>query len=61
MPVEHLWQWLREDVIYHTGYDHPEQLIAQVKSFQQFINAQPHQVADRLGSITSRDLGIERW
>lgn len=21
MPVEHLWQWLREDVTYHTCYD----------------------------------------
>ncbi|MHC5932560.1 transposase, partial [Nostoc sp.] len=20
MPVEHLWQWLREDVTYHTCY-----------------------------------------
>lgn len=25
MPVEHLWQWLREDVTYHTCYQQPEE------------------------------------
>ena len=28
MPVEHLWQWLREDVTYHTCYETKEDLIA---------------------------------
>jgi transposase len=48
MPVEHLWQWLREDVTYHTCYTSKADLIEQVKSFEQQINAQPISLADRL-------------
>jgi hypothetical protein len=39
MPVEHLWQWLREDITYHTCYDQKADLIAQVDRFQHRINA----------------------
>lgn len=48
MPVEHLWQWLREDVTYHTCYACEVDLMEQVKSFEQQINAQPISLADRL-------------
>ena len=48
MPVEHLWQWLREEVTYHACYDHEIKLIAQVQAFEQFVNAKPTAVADRL-------------
>lgn len=48
MPVEHLWQWLREDVTYHTCYEHKRDLIEQVGRFEQRINASPNDVADRL-------------
>ena len=48
MPVEHLWQWLREDVTYHACYDQKAELIAQVNRFQQRINADPIAIADRL-------------
>jgi transposase len=48
MPVEHLWQWLREDVTYHTCYDKKAELIAQVECFQHRINAEPNAIADRL-------------
>jgi len=48
MPVEHLWQWLREEVTYHFCYDKPDKLIAQVETFTNAINAHRHQVADRL-------------
>ena len=48
MPVEHLWQWLREDVTYHTCYDTKADLIQQVECFQQRINADPNTLADRL-------------
>jgi transposase len=27
MPVEHLWQWLREDVTYHTCHNSEAELI----------------------------------
>lgn len=53
MPVEHLWQWLREDVTYHACYDHESKLIAQVESFEQSVNATPTAVADRLWTKTS--------
>jgi transposase len=48
MPVEHLWQWPREDVTDHTCYDKPSQLIRQVVGFEQRINAVPLTLADRL-------------
>jgi transposase len=48
MPVEHLWQGLREDVTYHICYNSREELMAQIEHFQQEINAIPYAVADRL-------------
>ena len=52
MPVEHLWQWLREDVTYHTCYEREVDLIAQVKQFEDRINAEPNEIADRLRVTT---------
>jgi transposase len=60
MPVEHLWQWLREDVTYHTSYDSKEKLIAEVDCFQQHINSNPLQIADRLWTKTSLDFEQEK-
>jgi len=48
MPVEHLWQWLREDVTYHTCYPSQVDLIQAVSLFQQHINLEPISLADRL-------------
>ena len=31
MRVEHLWQWLREAVTYHTCYDRRDELIAPIE------------------------------
>jgi hypothetical protein len=45
--------WLREDVTYHTCYDHKSKLIAQVAVFEKNINAMPTAVADRLWTKTS--------
>ena len=55
MPVEHLWQWVREDVTYHACYDSREELMAQLEQFQQEINATPYAVADRLWVKTHLD------
>ncbi len=55
MPVEHLWQWLREDVTYHACYHDQAKLIAQVATFEKTINATPNAVADRLWTKTSID------
>ena len=52
MPVEHLWQWLREDVTYHTCYDKKADLSAQVEDFQRRINADSLDIADRLWVTT---------
>jgi transposase len=37
-PVEHLWQGVREDVTYHTGYDRREEWIAHLEQLQQELN-----------------------
>ena len=60
MPVEHLWQWLREDVTYHTCYDRKSQLIEQVLQFQQRINSYPFELADRLWVSTHLDPQVEK-
>jgi hypothetical protein len=48
MPVEHLWQWLREDVTYQTCYESKEDLIRAVSLFQERINLDLNAIADRL-------------
>lgn len=52
MPVEHLWQWLREDVTYHTCYEKEADLIEQVERFEKRMNADPIALADRLWGTT---------
>ncbi len=55
MPVEHLWQWLREDVTYHTCYESQKELIDAVADFQHQINNTPIAVsAPRSGSLRDR-------
>ncbi|MCY7408057.1 MAG: IS630 family transposase [Alkalinema sp. CAN_BIN05] len=48
MPVEHLWQWLREDVTYHTCFQSQTDLIKQVAVFQTQINQTSLAIVDRL-------------
>ena len=45
MPVEHLWQWFREDVTYHTYYQSSTELIERVDSFEQDINSNPFEIS----------------
>ncbi|MDZ7965824.1 MAG: transposase [Nostoc sp. DedSLP03] len=45
MPVEHLWQWLREDVTYHTHYHSSTELIELVHLFEQDINSNPFEIS----------------
>jgi transposase len=52
MPVEHLWQWLREDLTYHICYDDPADLINHVEQFERRINADPIAVVQRLQVTT---------
>lgn len=60
MPVEHLWAWLREDVTYHTCYETEKQLIDQVALFQQRINENPTDIADRLWTKTELNFDEEK-
>jgi transposase len=60
MPVEHLWQWLREDVTYHTCYASKADLTAQVSVFQLQINLSPIALADRLWVKTHLDPDEEK-
>lgn len=60
MPVEHLWQWLREDVTYHTCYEREAELIEQVKQFEHRINAKPNDIADRLWVTTHIKPEVEK-
>jgi hypothetical protein len=46
MPVEHLWQGLREDVTYHTCYQSSTELIERVHLFEH--NSNPFEISDRL-------------
>jgi transposase len=48
MPVEHLWQWLREDITYHACYNSKKELTQQVVQFIQNINFNPLVISDRL-------------
>jgi len=50
MPVEHLWQWLREDVTCHACHKGECELIEQVRLFENHINSMPLVVADRAPS-----------
>jgi transposase len=60
MPVEHLWQWLREDVTYHTCYERKAELIDNVKWFESLINTLPLAIADRLWVKTHLDSEEEK-
>ena len=55
MPVEHLWQWLREDLTYHTCYDSQQALIDAVTEFQSQINAHPLSISDWLRQCAERN------
>ena len=60
MPVEHLWQWLREDITYHTCYEQQADLIAQVNQFELRINGKPNEIADRLWVTTHLKPKVEK-
>jgi transposase len=55
MPVEPLWQWVREDVTYHPCYHSREEVSAQLEPFQPDVNATPDAIADRLWVKTHLD------
>jgi hypothetical protein len=48
VPVEHLSQWLREDVTYHTCYQYQIDLIQAASNLKQHINLDTISLADRL-------------
>ena len=60
MPVEHLWQWFREDLTDHTCYQNQVELIQQVQLFQERLNQTPLDIADRLWVKSYLDLEEEK-
>ena len=48
MPVEALWQWLREDVTYHHCHPSADDLTRRVADFEGRLNQEPFVIADRL-------------
>jgi transposase len=59
-PVEHLWQWLREDVTYHTCFQKKADLIEQVAFLQTQINQTTLAVVDRLWVKITQNQQTER-
>ena len=65
MPVEHLWQWLRENLTYHICYDSQQELIDAVSVFQSQINANPIAVTRSLvgqktrANLTKKNYGFQ--
>lgn len=60
MPVEHLWQWLREYVTYHTCYERKAEIIDNVKWFESLINTLFLAIADHLWVKTHLDSEEEK-
>jgi transposase len=48
MPVEALWRWLREEVTYNHCHTSKAELLMRVAAFEQRINQDPFEIADRL-------------
>lgn len=60
MPVESLWHWLREDVTYFFCHKTSKELIDRVAKFQEDINQNPCEIADRLWVSDSLDPEVEK-
>ena len=60
MPVGHLWQWLREDVTYHTCHRTRTEWIERVGDFARRINDDPIAIADRLWVTTHLEPNVEK-
>ena len=60
MPVEALWRWFREDVTYHYCHKTKQELIERATEFQDRINQNPYEVADRLWVKDSLDPDVEK-
>jgi hypothetical protein len=60
MPVEALWRWLREDVTYQYCHKIKRELIEWITEFQDRINKNPLEIADRLWVKNSLDPEVEK-
>jgi len=60
MPVEALWRWLREDVTYQYCHKTKQELVDRVTEFQNRINQNPYEIADRLWVTTTLDPEVEK-
>ncbi len=60
MPVESLWHWFREDVTYMHCHKTKQELIDRATEFQNLINQNPYEIADRLWTKDSLDPEVEK-
>ncbi|MEM9092683.1 MAG: transposase [Cyanobacteria bacterium P01_F01_bin.53] len=60
MPVEYLWNWLREEVTYHTCFGIQQDLIAQVEHFRKRGNLDALELSQRLWATTELDPDVEK-
>jgi len=60
MPVEPLWHWFREDVTYMHCHKTKQELIDRATEFQNRINQNPYEIADRLWTKDSIDPEVEK-
>lgn len=60
MPVESLWHWLREEVTYFFCHETGKDLIDRIAKFQEEINQNAYEIADRLWVKDSLDPEVEK-
>ena len=60
MPAEELWRWLRQETTAARCYSSQAQLLADVRQFQDRINQQPLEVANRLWRSVTLDPDVEK-
>lgn len=60
MPVEELWNWFRQQVTRNVLFDSTEQIVQAALDFQNTVNADLYNVADRLVVIDELDPAFEK-
>jgi transposase len=60
MPVEHLWDWFRDDITRNHCHTTRDELIARAAQFECRINASPYELADRLWVTDELDPEVEK-
>jgi transposase len=60
MPVEHLWDWFRDEISRNHCHTTRQELLDRADAFESRLNASPYEVADRLWVTDKLDPDIEK-